>query len=169
MRVSIAASGKGFVRLWHPARGGALLLLAAGLLAGCETTGTGPGATGAPSAQSAPAPKAAEAAEAGKPSEPAKPAEAAKPAETAKPAQAAKPAAAAKPAEAPKPAATAKPAEPAEPAEPEPPMTRARAARECWMKTEKGSARIDLDKRADIVTKCIEDKLNAAKDAAPRP
>lgn len=166
MQVSIAASGKGFVRLWHLARGGALLLLATGLLAGCETTGTGSGTTGAPAAQSAPAPKAADAADAGKPSDQAKPAEAAKPAETARPAQAAKPAAAAKPAEAPKPAATAKPAEPAEP---EPPMTRARAARECWMKTEKGSARIDLDKRADIVTKCIEDKLNAAKDAAPRP
>ncbi len=50
---------------------------------------------------------------------------------------------------------------------PEPPMTRSRAATECWMKTEKGSADIDLDKRADIVTKCIDDKMKAAA-AAPK-
>lgn len=41
----------------------------------------------------------------------------------------------------------------------EPPMTRSRAAMECWMKTEKGSASANLDKRADIVNKCIDDKL----------
>jgi hypothetical protein len=59
----------------------------------------------------------------------------------------------------------AKPAEPAEEAEP---MTRTRAARECWMKTEKGSARENLDKRADMVNKCIEDKMKAASAPAPK-
>jgi hypothetical protein len=57
----------------------------------------------------------------------------------------------------------AKPAEPV----PEEPMTRTRAARECWMKTEKGSAHEDLDKRADVVNKCIDEKLKAA--GAPPP
>ncbi len=57
----------------------------------------------------------------------------------------------------------AKPDEPV----PEEPMTRTRAARECWMKTEKASARVDLDKRADVVNKCIDDKLRAA--GAPPP
>ena len=80
-----------------------------------------------------------------KPPEPGKPAEAGKPSEQAKPAA----------------------AKPAEPAKPEEPMTRARAATECWMKTEKSSAGADIDKRADIVTKCIDDKLKAAK-AAPK-
>jgi hypothetical protein len=42
------------------------------------------------------------------------------------------------------------------------PMTRTRAARECWMRTEKGNPHQDLDKRADIVNKCIDDKLKAA-------
>lgn len=46
---------------------------------------------------------------------------------------------------------------------PEPPMTHARAATECWMSTEK--TRTDLDKRADIVTKCIDQKMKAAGDA----
>jgi hypothetical protein len=64
---------------------------------------------------------------------------------------------------APKPQA-ARPSEPAEEAEP---MTRTRAARECWMKTEKANPYENLDKRADIVNKCIEDKLKAA--AAPPP
>ena len=52
-------------------------------------------------------------------------------------------------------------AKPAEPAADEP-MTRTRAARECWMKTEKGNARENLDKRADLVNKCIDDKMKAA-------
>lgn len=46
---------------------------------------------------------------------------------------------------------------------PEPPMTHARAATECWMGTEKD--RVDLDRRADIVTKCIDQKMKAAADA----
>lgn len=50
---------------------------------------------------------------------------------------------------------------------PEPPMTRSRAAMECWMQTEKGRADANLDKRADFVTKCIDDKLKTAQ-AAPK-
>jgi len=50
---------------------------------------------------------------------------------------------------------------------PEPPMTRSRAATECWMSTEKGSAGVNLDKRADTVTKCIDEKMKAAA-AAPK-
>ncbi len=76
------------------------LLLAAALLAGCETTGTGPAAGAAPAAQPAPPP--------------------------------------------------------------EPPMTRARAAELCWMSTEKANASQNIDKRADVVAKCIDDKLKAA-------
>ncbi len=48
---------------------------------------------------------------------------------------------------------------------PEPPMTRTRAARECWMATEKGHADMNLDKRADIVDKCIEEKMKTAAPA----
>jgi hypothetical protein len=50
---------------------------------------------------------------------------------------------------------------------PEPPMTRSRAATQCWMSTEKNSAGSDIDKRADIVTKCIDQKMKAAA-AAPK-
>lgn len=50
---------------------------------------------------------------------------------------------------------------------PEPPMTRSRAAADCWMQTEKGRADANLDKRADFVTKCIEDKLKTVQ-AAPK-
>jgi hypothetical protein len=49
---------------------------------------------------------------------------------------------------------------------PDPPMTQRRAAEQCWMKTEKDSAGVNLDKRADAVTKCIDDKLKTA--AAPK-
>jgi hypothetical protein len=69
-----------------------------------------------------------------------------------------------------KPAEPAKPVEAAKPPDPpkaEPPMTKSRAAMECWMKTEKGSAGADLDKRADVVNKCIDDKLKSAA-AAPK-
>lgn len=52
---------------------------------------------------------------------------------------------------------------------PEPPMTRERAASECWMATEKGHADMPLDKRADVVTKCIDDKLSGKKTAAIAP
>ena len=50
---------------------------------------------------------------------------------------------------------------------PEPPMTHARAATECWMATEKGHSDANLDKRADIVDKCIEQKMKGAP-AAPK-
>ena len=45
----------------------------------------------------------------------------------------------------------------------EPPATRSQVAMECWMMTEKGSASASLDKRADVVNKCIEDKLKKAE------
>jgi hypothetical protein len=47
-------------------------------------------------------------------------------------------------------------------------MTRSRAARECWMRTEKASAHEDLDRRADLVNKCIDQKMNAAGVPAPK-
>jgi hypothetical protein len=51
---------------------------------------------------------------------------------------------------------------------PEPPMTHRRAAEQCWMSTEKGSPALPLDKRADIVDKCIAQKMKAtAGNAAP--
>jgi hypothetical protein len=59
------------------------------------------------------------------------------------------------------------PAKPAEPEKPAVPMTRSQAASECWMKTEKGSAGANLEKRADVVTKCIDDKMKSAA-AAPK-
>lgn len=46
---------------------------------------------------------------------------------------------------------------------PEPPMTHARAAELCWMATEKGAASMSLDKRADAVDKCIDEKMKGAK------
>jgi hypothetical protein len=48
------------------------------------------------------------------------------------------------------------------------PMTRSRAARECWMRTEKGNPHEDLDRRADSVNRCIDDKLKAANAPAPK-
>jgi hypothetical protein len=59
--------------------------------------------------------------------------------------------------------APAKPAEPEKP--PEPPMTHARAASDCWMSVEKGYKDASLDKRADYVSKCIDDKMKTAKGA----
>ena len=53
---------------------------------------------------------------------------------------------------------------------PEPPMTHVRAAEQCWMSTEKGSASLSLDKRADLVNKCIDEKMKAASGTAePAP
>jgi hypothetical protein len=80
-------------------------------------------------------------------------------------------------ADAPKADASAKPdaaavvtqaAKPAAPVRDTEPMTRSRAARECWMRTEKGNAREDLDKRADLVNKCIDDKMKAVGVPAPK-
>jgi len=50
---------------------------------------------------------------------------------------------------------------------PEPPMTHTRAAEQCWMATEKGYGSANLDKRVDIVNKCIDDKMKAAQ-ASPK-
>jgi len=50
-------------------------------------------------------------------------------------------------------------------AAPKPPMDHARAAEECWMGTEKTDQRMNLDKRADIVDRCIKEKMNGG---APR-
>jgi hypothetical protein len=58
--------------------------------------------------------------------------------------------------------------QPAEPVRDAEPMTRSRAARECWMRTEKGSPHEDLDKRADLVNKCIDEKMKAAGTASPK-
>jgi hypothetical protein len=33
------------------------------------------------------------------------------------------------------------------------------AAADCWKSTEKTSAKMDIDKRADIVNKCIDEKM----------
>jgi hypothetical protein len=49
-------------------------------------------------------------------------------------------------------------------------MTRTRAAEQCWMSTEKGATSKSLDKRADVVNKCIEDKMKGGSaSAAPAP
>jgi hypothetical protein len=48
---------------------------------------------------------------------------------------------------------------------PQPPMTRQQAAMECWMGTEKADAHVNLDKRADIVDRCIAEKLKNAPPA----
>jgi hypothetical protein len=55
----------------------------------------------------------------------------------------------------------------AEPDKPAVPMTRSQAASECWMSTEKGPLRSNLDKRADAVDKCIADKMKSVA-AAPK-
>jgi hypothetical protein len=64
-------------------------------------------------------------------------------------------------------ASLSSPAKPAEPEKPVEPMTRSRAASECWMSTEKGSHGANIDKRADVVTKCIDDKMKSVA-AAPK-
>jgi hypothetical protein len=37
------------------------------------------------------------------------------------------------------------------------------AAADCWKSTEKDYAKMNVDKRGDIVTKCIDDKMKAAR------
>jgi len=39
------------------------------------------------------------------------------------------------------------------------PMTQTQAAEICWMSTEHGHADMPLDKRADIVDRCIKEKM----------
>ncbi len=41
----------------------------------------------------------------------------------------------------------------------QPAMTHQRASAECWMQTEKTMQKVDLDKRVDVVNRCIEDKM----------
>ena len=66
---------------------------------------------------------------------------------------------------APGPVAQAAPAAPVNPmagdksSEPKGPMTHQQAALYCWMKTEHGRADQSLDKRADVVDKCIAEKM----------
>jgi hypothetical protein len=43
------------------------------------------------------------------------------------------------------------------------PMTRQEAALQCWMSVEKAHKDMALDKRADIVTKCIDDKMSGTQ------
>ena len=118
-----------------------LAALAAALaLAACETDGTGPTAAGAPKAEVASARPDAAAPKAEAPKAEAPKSESAKP-------------------------QTAKPAEPVADSEP---MTHARAARDCWMKTEKANAHTDLDKRADLVNKCIDEKMKASGVPTPK-
>ena len=40
------------------------------------------------------------------------------------------------------------------------PMTHQRASAECWMQTEKTMQKVDLDKRVDVVNRCIDEKLS---------
>jgi hypothetical protein len=125
-----------------------VVLAAAALgLAACETDGTGPTAAAAPKAEAASA----------KPETAAPKIESRTDSktETSK-------------TEASKPEAKPQAAKPAEPVADSEPMTHARAARECWMKTEKTSAHADLDKRADLVNKCIDEKMKAAGAPAPK-
>ena len=116
-----------------------VLAAAALALAACETDGTGPAAADAPKAEVA----------------------------SAKPEQT-EPKTNLRKTEASKPEAKPQAAKPAEPVADSEPMTHSRAARECWMKTEKANAHADLDKRADLVNKCIDDKMKAAGAPAPK-
>lgn len=61
-------------------------------------------------------------------------------------------------------------------AKPDKPPTHAEVAATCWMSVEKGYKDASLDKRADFVTKCIDQKMKAAgqpataqKQAEPKP
>ena len=62
------------------------------------------------------------------------------------------------------PSAQAAPQEQAK--EPAKPMTHEEAALQCWMTVEKAHKDMALDKRADVVTKCIDDKMSGK---APPP
>ncbi len=46
------------------------------------------------------------------------------------------------------------------------PLTHQEAALQCWMAVEKEHQSASLDQRADIVTKCINDKMKAAPQPA---
>jgi hypothetical protein len=58
--------------------------------------------------------------------------------------------------------------------QPAKPMTHQEAALQCWMSVEKTHKDLALDKRADVVTKCIDDKMSGkvpppAAEAKPEP
>ena len=41
-----------------------------------------------------------------------------------------------------------------------PPMTHQRASAECWMQTEKTMQKVELEKRVDVVNRCIDEKMS---------
>jgi hypothetical protein len=49
-----------------------------------------------------------------------------------------------------------------------PKLERHEAAMQCWMSVEKGRKDLSLDTRADIVTRCVDEKMDAAQAAAPQ-
>jgi len=70
----------------------------------------------------------------------------------------------------PSPSAQASPQEAAK--EAAKPPTRQEVALQCWASVDKAHKDAGLDQRADIVTKCINDKMNAAQQpaaVAPKP
>jgi len=54
----------------------------------------------------------------------------------------------------------------ASPQEAPKPLTHQEAALQCWMSTEKAHQNLGLDQRADIVTKCIADKMKTPQQPA---
>jgi len=131
-----------------------VLAAAALALAACETDGTGPTAAGAPRAEVASAkPAAPESPKAETPKVESPKLESSK-LESSR-------------SDSPRSEPKTQAAKPEPVADPEP-MTHSRAARECWMKTEKANAHTDLDKRADLVNKCIDERLKAAGVPAPK-
>jgi hypothetical protein len=42
-------------------------------------------------------------------------------------------------------------------------LTRQRASEDCWMETEQGAKGLSLEKRANLVDKCVKDKMSGAK------
>ncbi len=44
-------------------------------------------------------------------------------------------------------------------------MSRTRAAADCWMATEKTAQSMDLDKRADLVNACIDNRMRGGPAA----
>lgn len=59
-----------------------------------------------------------------------------------------------------RPAAGSLPAFAAKQAEPQPQLTEQQASLQCWMKYEKGRRDLDLDTRAKLVDKCVDEKLH---------
>lgn len=53
--------------------------------------------------------------------------------------------------------------------EPEQPMTRTKAASDCWMRTEKEGMQRNIDARLAAVEKCIAEKMKGTAQAEPKP